>query len=197
MKTFLICLFLLFPSLANSRTLILIVDVSASISSDNKILVKESYTKAFDELYLFEGLYLEVLLFGNNVLLAGSGTIDDVKKQFDMPTEQGIDSTCLEKPLQLVLDRYDTFSKPVVIDITSDGAPNCNEWEKIPSLLDALEEKGAVINTLYVVNPNMKQSILAEEYRRGRGSFSMSVTSYNDFEEALFRKLTAEIALME
>ena len=37
----------------------------------------------------------------------------------------------------------------------------------------------------------------AEEYRRGRGSFAMSVTSYNDFEEALFRKLTAEIALMK
>lgn len=197
MKAFLICLFLLFPSFANSRTLILIVDISASISSDNKILVKESYTKAFDELYLFEGLYLEVLLFGDNVTPAGNGTIDQVKEKFDMPVTQGLDSTCLEKPLQLVLERYETYPEPVVIDITSDGAPNCNEWEKIPSLLDVLEDKGAVINTLYVVNPNMKQSILAEEYRRGRGSFSMSVSSYNDFEEALFRKLTAEIALMK
>lgn len=197
MKTFLICLFLLFPSLANSRTLILIVDISASISSDNKILVKESYTKAFDELYLFEGLYLEVLLFGDIVTLAGSGTIDEVKKQFDMPTEQGMDNTCLEKPLRLVLDRYETFTKPVVIDITSDGAPNCNDWKDISVILDELEEKGAIVNTLYVVNSNMKQSILAEEYRRGRGSFAMSVTSYNDFEEALFRKLTAEIALMK
>jgi hypothetical protein len=136
-------------------------------------------------------------LFGNNVLLAGSGSIDDVKKQFTMPVAQGIDSTCLEKPLKFILDRYETFSAPVVIDITSDGAPNCNGWKEIPGLLDELEKKGAVINTLYVVNPNMHQSNLGSSFTRGQGSFAISVSSYFDFEEALFRKLAAEIALMK
>ena len=176
MKAFLICLFLLFPTLANARTLILIVDISASISSDNKVLVKESYERAFDELYLFENLYMEVLLFGNDVTPAGKGSINDVKKQFTMPTIQGLDSTCLEKALYFVLEKYETFPKPVVIDITSDGAPNCNGWKEIPNLLDELEKRGAIVNTLYVINPNMKQAGLASIYKRGQGSFAISVS---------------------
>lgn len=194
MKTiFLALLFSLIATVAIAKgTLILIVDKSASIRDNEMRLMTESYSKALTELSILDGVHVEVIFFADKAINVASGTAKEVAPIFSEYIEVGT-NTCLEYALGIVIDNFETYEPPVVIDISADGEANCYHALLVPSHLDKLEELGATINTLYV--RNSEYQTVFPDWKRGPDSFSIVAGSYYDFEEAIFQKLAREIAL--
>lgn len=197
MKYLLASLFFLFSSFqVMAGSLILLIDMSDSLDEKDKKTVKESYSRSFHELNIFHGVYIEVIEFGTYYTVVAKGDIETVKTEFDPELKYSIyESTCLEYPLQYIVDNLAKYPKPVVIDISSDGIPNCPGYKRVPFYLDFLEKEGVIVNTLYV--GGLSESKNSIEFTRGNGSFSILIQNYADFEDALFRKLETEIAFLE
>ena len=215
MFRFLIAIFLSFipVQLSAQGTLVLVVDLSISISEEHKQLQMDSYAKAMDWITPLENVNIEVVIFARNYHHISSGSRQNAANAFR--TEHRIDrsSTCLHRALEYVELMYDTLPQPVIVDISGDGEENCNRSEDTHKLLDRLEAKGAVVNTLMIpidtsemfeyMDPSriQKKEIELRNYYqsliRGPGSFFMYIENFYDFEEAIIKKIIKEIALLK
>lgn len=173
----------------------------------------ESYAAAMEWITPLEQFNVESIIFGKKTYHISSGSRQNAAKAFR--TVQSIDrsSTCLHKALTYVESIYDTLPQPVIIDISGDGGENCDYSGYTHDLLDRLEAKGAIINTLMIplnkkvmmiymdeATFNKKKVDLKHYYQslvRGPGSFSMYIENFYDFEEAIIRKIVKEIALLD
>lgn len=215
MKLALAALLLLLSTVTTSAkgTLVLVVDLSASISEENVELQMESYATAMEWITPLEQFNVEAIIFGKKTYHISSGTRQDAARAFR--NNQGVDrsATCLHKALMYVESMFDRLPQPVIIDISGDGQENCDYSGYTHELLDRLESKGAIVNTLMIPSNkeeimrymnesafNKKQVKLKNYYQsliRGKGSFSMYIENFYDFEEAIIRKIVKEIALLE
>lgn len=216
MAKFLLILFLLLTPVqvqAVQGTLVLVVDLSASISEENVKLQMESYAKAMDWITPLEYMNIESIIFGKRTYHISSGSRHNAARAFRI--DQGIDrsSTCLYQALSYVESIFDTLPQPVIIDISGDGEENCDYSGYTHDLLDRLESKGAIVNTLMI--PANKKSMLLymgekefnkkqgdlklyyESLIRGKGSFFMYIENFYDFEEAIIKKIVKEIAFLD
>ena len=212
---FLLLLFLLFvPMQSNAQgTLVLVVDLSVSISDENKQLQMDSYATAMDWITPLEHMNIEVIIFGKKSYHISSGSRQNAATAFRISQDIDRSSTCLHQALEYVELMYDTLPRPVIIDISGDGEENCDSVEKTQQLLDRLAAKGAIVNTLMIpldktfmlewMTPESieeKEQDLRNYYQsliRGQGSFFMYIENFYDFEEAIIRKIVKEIALLE
>lgn len=196
MKSFLISVLLfLFSSAAFAGgTLVLIVDKSGSIRDNEMRLMTESYARALSELTILDGIQVEVIFFADKAVTVASGPAKEVAHKFLEHVEVG-SNTCLEYALGIVVDNFDKYDPPVVVDISADGDANCYHANLVPSHLDKLEELGATVNTLFVLNTEYEAWI--PNWKRGPDSFSIVASTYYDFEEAIFQKLAREIASLK
>lgn len=215
MFRFLISMFLFFipVQLSAQGTLVLVVDLSISISEEHKQLQMDSYAKAMDWITPLEHINIETILFGKKHYHISSGSRQNAAEAFR--TEHRIDrsSTCLHQALTYVELMYDTLPQPVIIDISGDGEENCDSGSDTQKLLDRLEAKGAVVNTLMlpIDTTDMKKYMGPDSIRkkeielrnyyqsliRGSGAFFMYIENFYDFEEAIIRKIVKEIALLK
>jgi hypothetical protein len=194
-------------------TLVLLVDLSASISEENVKLQLESYATAMEWITPLDQFNVEVVIFGKKYDHISSGTRYDAARAFRREINLDRSSTCLYDTLSYIRDIYYTLPQPVIIDISGDGEENCNtNFQETYDLLDSLQMMGAKINTLMIpLNrkvwhflPNeqafaMKESELRGYYEtliRGEGSFFMYIENFYDFEEAIIRKIVREIAFL-
>lgn len=208
--------FLLFfasPVLAVQGTLVLVVDLSASISDENVELQMESYAKAMEWITPMEYMNIEAIIFGKKIYHISSGSRHNAAYAFRNPPTIDRSSTCLHQALMHVESIFDTLPQPVIIDISGDGEENCDLSAYTHELLDRLEAKGAIVNTLMIpANKenmmiymdestfNKKQVDLKRYYEsltRGKGSFFMYIENFYDFEEAIINKIVKEIALLK
>lgn len=194
-------------------TLVLLIDLSASISEENVELQMESYATAMEWITPLDQFNIEAIIFGRQTYHISSGTRYDAARAFRINQSIDRSSTCLHQSLMYVESMYDTLPQPVIIDISGDGEENCDYSGYTHELLDRLEAKGAIVNTLmipankesmliYMDEPsfNKKQIDLKNYYQdliRGPGSFSMYIENFYDFEEAIIRKIVKEIALLD
>lgn len=215
MKTLIFSLLLLvFSSMAHANgTIVLVVDISNSLNEDDLETQFSSYTNVLRGIPYLEGVNVEVVLFENNPRHVSSGSHLAAAQIFeDLPRtstdERGL--TCLNQALLYVEIMMPDLPPPVVIDISGDGDANCDGYNNgsyatLHSTLDRLEAAGATVNTLfmppsappgggiYAMTDFMEQIRFYGTLRRGDG-FSIVAENLMAFEEALFRKLSREIA---
>jgi len=202
-----------FTELKAKGSLVLLVDLSASISQTNVDLQLESYATAMEWVTPLEQLNIEVIVFGREYQHISSGTRQDAAAAFRSDFELDRSSTCLYDTLSYVRDIYYTLPQPVIIDISGDGEENCNtNFQETYDLLDSLQSMGAKVNTLMIpVNTHIwdflkneetlktKKNELRTYYEnliRGEGSFFMYIENFYDFEEAIIRKIVREISFL-
>jgi len=215
MFRFLIAIFLSFipVQLSAQGTLVLVVDLSRSITEEHKQLQMDSYATAMDWITPLEHINIETIVFGKKYYHISSGSRQNAAEAFR--TEHNIDrsSTCLHQALTYVELIYDTLPQPVIVDISGDGEENCDPNADTQKLLDRLEAKGAVVNTLMLPidtavmktymtsNGIRKKEIELKNYYqsliRGPDAFFMYIENFYDFEEAIIRKIVKEISLLQ
>lgn len=215
LKYILIILFLIIPTRLHALegSLVLVVDLSASISQENVELQMQSYATAMEWITPLEYLNIEAIIFGKKTYHISSGSRQNAARAFRINQSIDRSSTCLHQALSYVESIYDTLPQPVIIDISGDGEENCDHSDYTHDLLDRLEAKGAIINTLMIpVNKesmmiymdestfNKKQIDFKNYYQsliRGQGAFSMYIENFYDFEEAIIRKIIKEISFLD
>lgn len=211
----LLALFFLFsgPIYANG-TVVLLVDVSQSLSIPQINLQMEAYASALLEIDTLEHVNIEVITFSNRPNHIASGSRETASIAFSSYS-QGTDTTrgatCINSALEYVEQIFHTLPAPVVIDISGDGESNCPEEDgKLIPTLDRLEQLGVQINTLYVTNahlqnlPYIGSTIKSDDNLRSfyesmtrNFGFTMTAASFEDFEDVLIRKLSLEVAYLD
>jgi Protein of unknown function (DUF1194) len=111
------------------------------------------------------------------------------------------DFTCMTRMLRFVIDKIVTQipAKPsrVVVDVSGDGAENCNPEEKIDTVRDELVRYGATVNGLPIKEGNEAETIeiwYKTHVMGGPGSFVLPADGYRDFGRAIRQKFVVEIS---
>lgn len=197
------------PEQFDQGTIVLLVDVSSSMSNANVDLQYNSYAKVLTELTFLERVHFEVITFHSWPEIISSGSNTAAAAAFTTQTE--IDegargATCLLSALEIVKQRLPDLPKPVVVDISGDGEPNCSQTQDLYRSLDELAAMGVVVNTLFIrtiTYPYTPQDLSSPtpeqlfQLMTRNGGFSITAKGWMDFEAALFEKLVAEVAMLK
>ena len=114
-------------------------------------------------------------------------------------TEKGF--TCMSVALRSIADKLLT-QMPVpadrtVVDVSGDGAENCNPRETVDEVRDDLVSTGVTVNGLPILEGDEADTLEAW-YRAhligGEGSFLIPALGFQDFERAMHRKFITEIS---
>lgn len=115
--------------------------------------------------------------------------------------QQGGEFTCLAGMLRMVSDKVipqvPMKATRVVIDVSGDGADNCNAKEPPAALRDEIVGYGATINGLPILEGN-EAATLEDWYRNnvmgGNGAFVLPAQGFEDFGNAIRQKFVIEIS---
>ncbi|HLJ63709.1 MAG TPA: DUF1194 domain-containing protein [Stellaceae bacterium] len=110
--------------------------------------------------------------------------------------------TCMSQALQMIGGKVLPFlpapADHVVVDVSGDGAENCNPSVPIDAARDALVGEGATINGLPILEGE-EAATLAPWYRDhvigGVGAFLIPAAGFEDVARAMRRKFITEISL--
>ncbi len=109
--------------------------------------------------------------------------------------------TCMSVALRSIADKLLTRmpvpADRVVVDVSGDGAENCNPPEPVTQVRDDLVALGVTINGLPILEGD-EADTLEEWYRDhvigGQNSFLLPAAGFDDFERAIRRKFVTEIS---
>lgn len=189
-------------------TIVLLVDISSSISIEDMKLQLESYANSMRSVGALRSKDIVVMTFSEWPKLLTIGDYNDAYEVFMdyavvEPVHRG--STCLGRALQEVENIMPTLEQPIVLDISGDGESNCENSHQVHPILDRLEQKYDLqVNTLYVrsdkINSNSdldKQFFAFYKTLVRGGGFTMKAETFMDFELSLFDKLTIELSWLD
>lgn len=199
-KFFLTLVFGLWAGLAAAQgTIILVVDTSSSMSADEIDIQLDSYASAMRQMVFLENVNIEVVLFNTKPSHISSGHRLNASDAFDSierlaPEHRG--STCITTALKYVETIIPSVPRPVVVDISGDGADNCVDGAELHTVLDRIAQQNVRVNTLLVHDSRYQMNHIIRNFYRSmtRNGFTVIAGSYDEFEMALFEKLTLEIA---
>lgn len=114
-------------------------------------------------------------------------------------TEKGF--TCMSVALRSIADKLLTQlpvpANRMVVDVSGDGAENCNPREPVDAVRDDLVAAGATVNGLPILEGDEAETLEAW-YRAhvigGDASFLIPAHGFDDFERAMRRKFVTEIS---
>ena len=161
-----------------------------------------SYERALRELPYLERVNFEVILFNESpdqiAKQAHRLTAADAFANLERLPGEYRGSTCMGKALTYVELIIEFLPPPVILDISGDGEANCEGRDGIPDSLNRLAAQGVRINTLVVNEGHEIYGDLSPvtEYQSltRNGGFTIVADSFADFEQAIFEKLTMELA---
>lgn len=189
------------PVTANG-TLILLIDISASLGEEDMDYQLKSYADVLRNGEFLDGVNIEILLFSTEVTHLSSGDrrvgaafLDSYPRSH--PKDRGM--TCMLDALRYTLMMIPELPQPVVLDIGGDGESNCGTLNQLHSTLDSVAETGTIVNTLYYQNeeahiPDQLGPIEFYKSLTRNFGFSMMVTSISEFSAALKQKIVLEVA---
>lgn len=116
-------------------------------------------------------------------------------------TEKGF--TCMSVALRSIADKLLTQmpvpADRIVVDVSGDGAENCNPRETTDEVRDDLVSTGVTVNGLPILEGDEAETLEAW-YRAhvigGDGSFLVPAHGFEDFERAMHRKFVTEVSGM-
>ena len=185
--------------LSANGTIVLVVDTSSSMDAAELDLQYDGYSAALSQLAYLENVNIEVVLFNDDPVHIASGNRSNAITAFDNELRLGGEFrglTCLANALIYVEAMLPTLPTPVIVDISGDGEANCDGYVAVSESLDRLAAQGVRVNTLLVASDPMSKFNPREVYQnmtRNNG-FMIEANGFYDFENALFEKLTLEIA---
>ena len=205
MKVLLLSIILaLFPvALSAQGTLILGVDMSASIDKEELILQMNGYSETLRNFPYLKDVNVVTLLFDTELDVVASG---DIKNTFDFFNNFDIDKyindahidtsrsmTCTHLALEYVLANIETYHTPVIVDISTDGFDNCDYNGSIMASMK-LEDLGVQINTI-VIGTEQKEML---DFNESIATNKMYIAKdFYDFEYVLYEKLQMEVAQLK
>jgi hypothetical protein len=195
-----------FVSAQETGTVILLVDISSSISTEQMKLQMDSYASVLQFVASVRNKRVVPIVFSVESEVLSNGTYTDAINAFASypilpPSMRG--HTCLSSALIRVERMLPDLPTPIVLDISGDGEANCSTSASIPDILNRMaEDYNVQVNTLYIENnlPNTADSIKGYDYYRSltrNSGFIMSVESFMDFELSLFEKLVMEVSWLD
>lgn len=204
---------------ANAGTIILGIDVSSSIDDIELEIQYSAYQQGLREIGALQYSDIEVITFDTfpNRIYSGNDNFeaaDHLEATPRLPSEiRGV--TCLTRLFKFVYEEVlPTAKHPIVLDISGDGANNCNNASITPDMhdhyLNLLVDAGVRINGLLI----MTSMINNTDERRSDTSYSEEVYSYykyitksngfvvisrsmEDIIDSLYQKLNMEIAYLK
>ena len=193
--------------------LVLAVDASGSVSTERFELQKQGYAAAFRDkrvqqaiaggmqqrigvaMVQWTGPRLQRLVVDWH-LVDGRAAADALAGRIEAAPRQLFSGTSISGLLDYALGLLDRAPWPTrrkVIDITGDGGNNSGR--PVGPARDDAVERGVTINGLPILNV---EPYLAEHYREnvigGPGAFMIAIDSYEQFADAIRRKLITEIS---
>lgn len=201
---FLVGLFLLWSTVAQAQhTLILAIDVSASVDNEEQRIQMEGYGSVLQFFPYLEGHHVEVILFSSRAVSVSSGTLSDAQAFFDnwyIPEEvygNGYATTCVNRMLRYVLETLDRYPGVVTLDISGDGEENCARDEQVIETTDQLDAAGVLINALVIqdqvrIHDARKAVEFYTEYVIN--GYLFLAESFLDVAETLHRKIALEMS---
>ena len=204
-KAILVTIFtILFTCMAYAQhTLILAIDVSASIDDEEQMIQMEGYGSVLQFFPYLEGHHVEVILFSSRAVSVSSGTLSDAQRFFDnwhIPPEvygRSTPVTCTWTVFQYILDTIDQYPGVITLDISGDGPENCAPDERIEELTSQLDEAGVMINALVIMDERRPHDAAnAVEYYTDHviNGFLFQAQSFLDVAETLHRKIALEMS---
>lgn len=202
-------LLILWASLSSSfahaaGTIILLVDISSSISVDNLNLQMDSYASAMEQMSSLHNVNIEVIVFHDDFEHISTGSRDLAANAFRnyprLPSEfRGL--TCMVNALYYIETLVESLPPPIILDISGDGEANCAGSIYLHESLDYIADKGVRVNTLLIHGGAIfdPKSNPYENYKRmtRNNGFSLAVKNFYDFENSLFEKLTLEVSQLQ
>ena len=202
------------PAAAASLALVLAVDVSASVTADTYVLQHDGIARAFTDPRLVgaiaaapDGIEVQVLEWSDPDAVAttvGWTRITDAKSAAGFAAavrktrRSSFGITALGSGLAAAGAAFDDMPEPAtrrVIDVSGDGMANFGPPPA--GVRDRLVAEGITINGLAIL---AEEPWLEEYYRRnvigGPASFVVAAKTFDDFAEAISRKLVREIAAL-
>ena len=211
LATLILTITLLWSSCASANingTIILLVDISSSISMSNLHLQLDSYADSMTSVGGLYGAHVVAIVFDAVPRLISSGTNLDAYHAFtNYPRleAQYRGNTCLASALEFVELMIPTLPQPVILDISGDGEANCGRQATIPATLDRIAAQNVQVNTLFItsgdfnamsVGPHFTPYFFYQSMRRNNG-FSVVANGFQEFEISLFEKLTLELSYLD
>lgn len=214
MKTILLILTLIFaPAVVKAQgTLILLIDVSSSLTINELDTQLDSYAEVLTSIPYLRDVNVEIILFDDDPLhlssgdpIAGAGFLDDHPRT--QAQHRGL--TCMNQALKYIEALIPTVPQPVVLDISGDGEANCDDdyihggaHDPLHETLDRIEQTGTIVNTLYFADQfrpedNFERQVNFYESLTRNAGFSMDVLELAEFELALYNKIALEIAALK
>lgn len=194
-------------STANAETLVLVNDVSQSMTSLEQDIEFQSYLKILsgDLRHAMSSTHVEIVLFGEGAASVSSGSVDDaiqvlqVLSKFDLRKEYMMNvnitgsATCIGKALQYVLDNEKNWEHPIVVDISGDGIDTCRQAYDLNKIKNDLLARDIKINSL----PMGDAGLVSWYDKNVTTGFQIPAYGIDEFEEAMYEKLTAEVSYLE
>jgi hypothetical protein len=204
--------FLLSTTLAKANTLVLVLDMSGSVTPQMQQLQIDSYAATlYDIRGLLGSTYIEVIGFGSRPELFASGRVLDVVEQ--LQNFKGIDesdrddpfaliwqsfdsATCIGLVFDYIIQRYPSYTGKVMIDFSADGKDNCGVPPvQVQTKANILTSFGATINVLPIPfdgEPDIVSYL--ETYVMSPDGFSIVFDGTLSIEEAIYNKVSLEVS---
>jgi uncharacterized protein with von Willebrand factor type A (vWA) domain len=192
-----------FANAQETGTVILLVDISSSISTEQMKLQMDSYASVLQFVASVRNKRVIPIVFSVESEVLSNGTYTDAINAFASypilrPEFRG--HTCLSSALIRVERMLPNLPTPIVLDISGDGEANCSTSGSIPDILDRMaEDYNVQVNTLYIEN-DLPNSTRGYDYYKSltrNSGFIMSVETFMDFELSLFEKLVMEVSWLD
>lgn len=194
----------LYATIAQAQhTLILAIDVSASVDDEEQRIQMEGYGSVLQFFPYLEGHHVEVILFSSRAVSVSSGTLSDAQAFFDnwyIPEEvygNGYATTCVNRMLRYVLETLDQYPGVITLDISGDGEENCSRDEQVVETTDQLDAAGVLINALVIQDRvRIHDSRKAIEFYTEHviNGYLFLAESFLDVAETLHRKIALEMS---
>lgn len=215
----------LFGFTAQAQTLVLVNDVSQSMNSASLDTQFQAYATllAGPLRWSLEGQRVVVVIFGDDAATVSNGSLDEAIAAFTalgsyetrndlinevFPTSSPSDDsyggpnrgaagarskTCVGGVLNHVREMVPELPAPVIVDISGDGVDNCGSTTLPKQMAQALLDQDVIINSL----PMGSNEVAAWYQANVTTGFQITAWSVAEFEQALYEKLMAEVAMLD
>jgi len=190
-------------SLSAQGTLILGVDMSASIDREELVLQMNGYSETLRHFPYLKDVNVVTLIFDTELDVVATG---DIKNSYDFFSNFDVNKyindahfdtsrsmTCTHLVLEHVLANINSYAPPIIVDISTDGFDNCGYDKSIITSMK-LEDLGVQINTI-VIGTEQKEML---DFNESIATNKMYIAKdFYDFEYVLYEKLQMEVAQLK
>jgi hypothetical protein len=195
--------------------LVLAVDVSGSVTGERFSLQMEGIARAFEDRAVqaamvsgaHRAIFVTLVEWSNRpavavpwMLITSAEDARAFAERIRRVPRTDSQFTCMAAALQLIGDKVLPFlpapAERTIVDVSGDGADNCNPSKPVDAVRDELVTAGVTVNGLPILEGD-EAATLEAWYRDhvigGRGAFLLPASGFQDFGRAMRSKFIVEV----